>query len=114
MANSLDAFKVATESLATEVMRKATHNSVWLNAIPRGTYANNTGLTQTTFTVENSQPLDDTETWAAIALSTGADTNFGACADSYTDTEVGFSERTYSPEKFQLRSQIVCETDLLF
>jgi hypothetical protein len=114
MANSLDAFKVATESLAQEVMRKATHNSVWLNAIPRGTYSNNTGLTQTTFTVENSQPTDDTETWDAIALSTGADTNFGACADSYTDTEVGFSERTYSPEKFQLRSQIVCETDLLF
>jgi hypothetical protein len=114
MANSLDAFKVATESLAQEVMRKATHNSVWLNAIPRGSYANNTGLTQTTFTVENSQPVDDTETWDAIALSTGADTNFGACADSYTDTEVGFSERTYSPEKFQLRSQIVCETDLLF
>lgn len=114
MANSLDAFKVATESLAREVMRKATHNSVWLNAIPRGSYANNTGLTQTTFTVENSQPVDDTETWDAIALSTGADTNFGACADSYADTEVGFSERTYSPEKFQLRSQIVCETDLLF
>ena len=114
MASSLDAFKVATESLAQEVMQRATHNSIWLNAIPRGTYANNTGLTQTTFTVENSMPTDDTETWSSIALSTGADTNFGACADSYTDTNVGFSERTYSPEAFNLRSQIVCETDLLF
>lgn len=114
MANSFDAMKVATESLADSVHRKATHNSLWLNAIPRGAYANNTGLTQTTFTVENSMPTDDTETWDAIALSTGSDTNFGACADSFTDAEVGFSERTYSPEKFQLRGPIICETDLLF
>ena len=114
MANSFDAMKVATESLANSVHRKATHNSVWLNAIPRAVYANNTGLTQTTFTVENSMPTDDTETWDAIALSTGSDTNFGACADSFTDAEVGFSERTYSPEKFQLRGPIICETDLLF
>ena len=114
MANSFDAMKVATESLANSVHRKATHNSVWLNAIPRAVYANNTGLTQTTFTVENSMPTDDTETWDAIALSTGSAANYGACADSFTDAEVGFSERTYSPEKFQLRGPIICDTDLLF
>jgi hypothetical protein len=87
---------------------------VWLNAIPKGTYANNTGLNQKTFTIENSMPVEDNETWNAVALSTGADDNFGACADSYGDTEVGFTEQTYSPEKFQLKSQVVCETDLLF
>lgn len=114
MANSFDAMKVATESLANTVMRRATHNNLWLSAIPRGTYANNTGLTQTTFTVENSLPTDDTESWNSITLSTGADSNFGACADSYTDANVGFSERSYSPSKFLLRGPIVCETDLLF
>ena len=75
---SLDAFRVATENLANEVMRKATHNSVWLNAIPRGTYANNTGLNQKTFTIENSMPVDDTETWSSIVLSAGGTDDFGS------------------------------------
>ena len=113
-SNSFDAMRIATESLANSVHRKATHNSVWLNAIPRGAYANNTGLTQSTFTVHNSMPIDDTESWDAIVMSTGDDANYGTCADSFTDATVGFSERTYTPEKFQLRGPIICETDLLF
>jgi len=114
MANSFDAMKVATESLAQTVHRQATAQSLWLSAVPRGAYNKNSGLTQTTFTVENSQPTDDTETWSAIALSTGSSDNYGACANSYTDVNVGFTETTYSPEKFQLRGPIICSTDLMF
>ena len=114
MANSFDAMKVATESLSSQVHRQATAQSLWLSAIPRGSYNKNTGLTQTTFTVENSQPVDDTESWSAIALSTGSSDNFGACANSYTDVEVGFTETTYSPQQFQLRGPVVCSTDLMF
>lgn len=113
-SGALNAFKVATESLSQEVHRLATAQSLWLNAVPRGTYNNNSGLTQTTFTVENSQPTDDTETWNDIALSTGADDNFGACASNYNEVKVGFTETTYSPQVFQLKSQTVCSTDLLF
>jgi len=114
MANAFDAMKVATESLSQSVHRQATAQSLWLSAIPRGSYNKNSGLTQTTFTVENSMPTDDTETWSAVALSSGSADNYGACANSYTDVEVGFTETTYSPEKFQLRGPIVCSTDLLF
>tara|TARA_Y100001973_G_scaffold12997_1_gene18145 strand:+ start:496 stop:1680 length:1185 start_codon:yes stop_codon:yes gene_type:complete len=110
----MDAMKVATESLSQQVHRQATAQSLWLSAIPRGSYNKNTGLTQTTFTVENSQPTDDTESWSSISLSTGSSDNFGACANSYTDVEVGFTETTYSPEQFQLRGPVVCSTDLLF
>ena len=114
MANSFDAMKVATESLSSQVHRQATAQSLWLSAVPRGSYNKNTGLTQTTFTVENSQPVSDTESWSAIALSTGSSDNFGACANSYTDVEVGFTETTYSPQQFQLRGPVVCSTDLMF
>ena len=114
MANSFDAMKVATESLAQTVHRQATAQSLWLSAVPRGAYNKNSGLTQTTFTVENSQPTDDTESWSAISLSSGSSDNYGACANSYTDVNVGFTETTYSPEKFQLRGPIICSTDLMF
>jgi hypothetical protein len=114
MANSFDAMKVATESLSSQVHRQATAQSLWLSAVPRGSYNKNTGLTQTTFTVENSQPVSDTESWSAIALSTGSSDNFGACANSYTEVEVGFTETTYSPQQFQLRGPVVCSTDLMF
>ena len=114
MANSFDAMKVATESLSQQVHRQATAQSLWLSAIPRGSYNKNTGLTQTTFTVENSQPTDDTESWSAISLSSGESGTFGACGNSYTDVEVGFTETTYSPEQFQLRGPVICSTDLLF
>ena len=114
MANSMDAMKVATESLSQQVHRQATAQSLWLSAIPRGSYNKNTGLTQTTFTVENSQPIDDTEDWSSISLSTGNSDNFGACANAYTDVEVGFTETQYHPEQFQLRGPVVCSTDLLF
>jgi len=95
MANAFDAMKVATESLSQSVHRQATAQSLWLSAIPRGSYNKNSGLTQTTFTVENSMPTDDTETWSAVALSSGNADNYGACANSYTDVEVGFTETTY-------------------
>lgn len=114
MANAFDAMKVATESLASTVHRNATAQSLWLSAIPRGSYNKNTGLTQTTFTVENSQPTDDTESWSDITLSTGAEDNFGACANSYTDINVGFTETTYGPSQFAMRGPVICSTDLLF
>lgn len=111
---AFDAMKVATESLSNQVHRQATTQSLWLSAIPRGAYNRNSGLTQTTFTVENSQPTSDTETWSAITLSTNSTDVYGACANDYNQVEVGFTESTYSPEKFQLMGPIICATDLLF
>ena len=111
---AFEAMAAATESLSNEVHRKATHNSLWLNAIPRATYLNGTGLTQTTFTVENSQPTDDTETWSAITLSDGTTDDTGACAQTWTDAALGYSSRTYTPNRMSLRGPILCSTDLIF
>ena len=104
MANSMDAMKVATESLSQQVHRQATAQSLWLSAIPRGSYNKNTGLTQTTFTVENSQPIDDTEDWSSISLSTGNSDN-AARVLTHTDVEVGFTNSAH-PEQFQLRGPV--------
>jgi len=111
---AFEAMSAATESLSNDVHRRATHNSLWLNAIPRATYLNGTGLTQTTFTVENSQPTDDTETWSAITLSDGTSDDLGACAQTWTDAALGYSSRTYTPNRMSLRGPILCSTDLIF
>lgn len=118
MANSaFDAMAVATESLGTEIHRKATHSSIWQNLIPRGTYKNGTGFVQTTFTVENSLPTSDTEAWTELtssSLADGSADNVGNCDTTWNDTKLGYSTRTYKPETYNLRGPMICSTDLIF
>lgn len=111
---AFEAMAAATESLAKDVQRKATFNSLWLNAIPRASYAANTGLTQTTFTIENSLPTDDTEAWSDITLSDGTSDDQGACAQTWSETYLGYTSRTYTPKRLSLRGPILCSTDLIF
>ena len=107
-----NALKVATESLDTDVSRIATYKSVWMNAINRSTYKSGTGLTQTTFQIANTEPTTDEESWAAITLANG--TNQGACGGSFSDVNVGFTERTYSPKRAALRGPVICADDLTY
>ena len=111
---SFDAMVTATESLSKDIHRSASHTSVWLNAMPRATYLNGTGLTQTTFTVERSEPVTDDEAWTAISLSTGASDNQGACATAWTDVDLGYTKQQYSPLTYALRGPVICSTDLAF
>ncbi len=110
--NVFNALKVATESLDQDVYRLASYKSVWLNAIKRDTYKQGTGLTQTTFTIANTEPTIDEEAWSAITLANGS--NQGACGGTYNDVTVGFTERTYSPKRNALRGPLLCSDDLTF
>lgn len=116
----LQAMKMATESLGNDVHRKATYNSVWLNALPKGSYPLGKGLTQTTFTIENSLPTNDELAWEKIVDTTtsGTAANMGAdgglCDRSWNDVEWGFSEQTYSPERISIRGPVVCKENLKF
>ena len=119
MANkAFTAMAAATESLGTDIQRKATHSSIWMNLIPRGTYKNGTGFEQTTFTVENSLPTVDRESWTELSstsLSDGtADGDVGMCSTAWNDTNLGYSSVTYKPESYALRGPIICSTDLIF
>jgi hypothetical protein len=113
------ALKMATESLSKDIHRKATHKSVWMNALPKGTYPLGTGLKQTTFTVENSLPTDDQLPWETIG-ATGVsgdidmDTTAGLCARTWNDVEWGFSEQEFSPERISIRGPQVCQSNLKY
>lgn len=123
---TFDALRVLSESLGDHIQRKASHKSVWLNAMPRGTYKNGTGLVQTTFTVENTEPYTTEESWNPISLSTsyltpgsagenaGSPSTQGACAIEWNDVTTGFTERQYSLKKFGLRGDVICADDLTF
>lgn len=117
-SNVFDAFAIATENLADEVYRNASYRSVWLNAIPRGTFETGAGTVKTTFTIENTEPTSDQETWSAITNSDviggssgGAG---GSCASTFNDVEVGYTSRTYNPEEFALQGPIICKDDLIY
>jgi hypothetical protein len=113
------ALKMATESLGKSVHRKATHKSVWMNAIPKGSYPLGTGLVQTTFTVENSLPINDQLAWEKIG-ATGVsgdidmDTTDGLCERTWNDVEWGMSEQTFSPERVAIRGPQVCQSNLKY
>lgn len=117
-SNVFDAFAIATENLSEEVYRNASARSVWINAIPRGTFETGAGTVKTTFTIENSEPTTDQETWTAITNTDvigGSDGGAGgSCASSFEDVEVGYTSRTYNPEEFALRGPIICKDDLIF
>lgn len=111
-ANVFDALPVATEHLSQEVYARATQRSPWLNIIDRSSEApRNAGTTFTTFTTGPIEPTGQ-EAWAAVQLSNGS--NEGACAPSYSDVNMGFTSSTYSPERFNLRGEIICRDDLTF
>jgi len=116
--NVFDAFAIATESLDQEVYRNASYRSVWLNAVPRGQFKTGTGTTQTTFTIENSEPVADIESWTEItntAVSGGSGGGAsGSCASTFTDVEVGYTANTYNPESYALSGPIVCKDDLIY
>jgi hypothetical protein len=124
--DTFEALRVLSESLGEHIARRASHKSIWLNAMPRGTYKNGTGLTQTTFTVENTEPYTTEEAWNDISLSQsslvpGSDTvtagsasTQGACAITWNDVTTGFTERQYSLKKFGLRGDVICADDLTF
>lgn len=111
-ANVGKIFQSVSESLSTQIYKKASIRSPWLNAIPRGTFASGRGLVQTTFRVENSEPTTHDESWAAATLTAGGDA--GACADNFNAVEVGYTSDTYRPETYGLRGPVMCKTDQIY
>lgn len=113
------AMRVATESLDSDLLRRASQNSLWLNAIQKGKYPQGVGVTQTTFTIANSEPTSDNETWSNITLTNGQvtlgdDANTSACDITYNQVEVGFTEQTYGPVQFGLKGPVICKDALTF
>lgn len=112
-----DAMRVATESLDKDLQRRASQTSLWMNAIPRGKYPQGVGVTQTVFTIENSEPTSDNETWTDITLTNGEITVGGSgngCDITYEQAEVGFTEQTYGPKQFGLKGPVICKDSLTF
>jgi len=117
-SNVFDAFAIATQNLSDEVYRNASFRSVWINAIPRGTFETGKGTVKTTFAIENSEPTSDQETWTQITNSSvtgGSSGNAGgSCSSSFEDVEVGYTSRTFNPEAFSLAGPILCKDDLIY
>lgn len=114
-----DAMKTATESLADKLLRKASADSLWMNAIPKKEYKKGTGVVQTKFVIENSEPTSDTETWTDITLTDGQITlddteGTSNCDITYNQVNVGFTELTYGPRKFGLKGPVICSDNLTY
>jgi hypothetical protein len=114
------ALKMVSESLGKDVHRKALNKSVWMNAIPKGVYPLGQGLTQTTFAIENSMPINDELAWEDISTTAasgvaGIDTAAsGLCQPTWNDVEWGFSEQTYGPERIAVRGPQICQSNLKY
>lgn len=107
-----DAFRIATEHLDRDIYQRASWQDVWINLINRGTRPKGIGLTRSTFTIGRSEPTTDEPEFEAVSVTDG-ETYTGACGTTYNDVEVGFTEHTFSPEKFGWKGIIVCQDDLM-
>jgi len=111
-----DGLAIATEHLSKTVQRKASHNNVWLTAMPRGTFPQNVGTEMTTFTIENSEPIV-AESWTTISNTSFVPTSGitgELCDKTFTDVDVGFSTRAYKAERFLLSGPTLCQDSLTF
>mgnify|MGYP001213878896 CR=1 FL=1 len=106
--NVFDAFAIATESLDQEVYRNASYRSVWLNAVPRGQFKTGTGTTQTTFTIENSEPVADIETWTEIT-----NTAVSGGSDGGARSRQCYRNRSFSGRSWRLRADCGPRTPVL-
>jgi hypothetical protein len=117
-AAPFDAFRLATEHLGPELYRRASVQSLWLNFIERSEYMQGVGLTNSTFTIERSEPTNDEESWEAIKTTntfTGeGQSASGFCGTTWNDVNYGHTELLYSPEQFGLRGPIICQDDLIY
>lgn len=111
-ASVFNAMVVATESLSSDIQTRASYNSPWLNIIPKARYKNNSGLTQTKFDIENTEPTSDEESWGSITLANGSNT--GACGPTYNSVDVGVTSQTYSPEEIGLKGPLLCSDDFTY
>lgn len=110
----LDAFRTATEHLSERIGRspRLGRAMFFRNLVPKGTFAQNTGVTHSTFNVKSSEPTDNNALFQEVTLAAGMPTP--ACDTSYEDIGVGYFERTYGPKKRRFRGPIICKETLQF
>ena len=109
IADVFDALDYMTESLSTTIKRKATWESPLIGIIPTAEFKLGTGLVQTTYEMQNSEPDTEEESWAQATTSDGNNnTGQGGCATTYNDAYIGFEQDTYRPYKFGLKGLSLC------
>jgi len=110
---TFDDLATATEALQNKVIQRAFLNNMWLNAVPRGTYPKGTGVTQTTFTMQHSEPDDTDALGDEISLDGNGRPVSGdadeACPNTYEAVDVGYFRRTYSPRRLKWHGPIICK-----
>ena len=112
----LDAFAYATESLDKKIFQVASHQSIWLKLIRRGTYPHGVGTTRTVFGVGYIEPESE-DTWTTITNAGPQgllESATGACVTSFDDVEWCYYDDTYYPEYTQKQGPIVCARNLVY
>lgn len=110
----LTAFRIATEHLTNDIRinPRLGRRNFWRNMIPSGTYEKGKGVTSSTFTVKTSEPSDSMTDYVTDAIAAGALTT--VCPTTYTDIDVGYYERTYSPKSRRFRGPVICKEWLMY
>lgn len=108
-----DAFRLATEALGDDIYYQASFRDIATGLIPRTEFPRGVGLVQSTFVLHRSEPSDDLPDFDPIAVA-DIGQPAGMCATTYEDVKVGFTERTYTPEKFGWKGPPVCSDHLIY
>lgn len=105
----LTAFRVATESLDTDIIRNPRLGKAmyWRNLVKMGEYPQGVGVTRSTFTIKSTEPTDSAALWTNVTLVNGQPSP--GCDTNYEDVGVNFYERTYGPKRRRFRGPVLCK-----
>lgn len=110
---AFQALDFATELLTDDIYLRALPASPWMNLIPREAWPMGKGTVSTNYLYERIAPAVDERVWTPLTV--GAPSyGPGFCGATYTSITGGFTKRTYSPSQFDLKGEVLCETDMTF
>lgn len=112
----LQAFATATQSLGMRLLKYPNMGAqrFWKNLIPSGTFLQNTGVQQTTFTIVPSYPTDDPTQWTEVTLDGTSGQPTPGCDTNYVDATLNDYSRLYNPIQMRVRGPVLCREQFTY
>jgi hypothetical protein len=108
-----DQFAMHNEDFVDMILKTPSPNTFFNDLIPKADYPHGIGIERTIFTAGRSLPTSNTPDFERVTLTDG-DTYVGSCLTDYNLVHNGMFAKTYVPEKFGWKSDVICSDDLIY
>lgn len=101
------------EDFVDMILRTPSPNTFFNDLIKTDTYPHGIGIERTIFTAGRSMPTSNNPDFERVTMTDG-DEYIGSCLTEYNLVHNGMYAKTYVPEKFGWKSDVICSDDLIY